>query len=182
MAIIPKFSTEIIDSRLAFRCITGIYNANNNPGGYNSPNSAITDITDAYFILTDSAGKITTINVYTDLPSVLTYEGYFYYPLQDLPFEEDIYKIQYVLKDSTTTYTSTASYKLIAPVTYSLLATLYSKVEDKINDSDLIVYLNQVLLAFDFWETLLSLESLEDNNNSKQFITSINRLGTFKKA
>lgn len=182
MANIPTFTLDIINSQLRFRDTSGIYNVNNNVGGYGSPNAAITDITEAYFTLTDSAGKTTVIDVYTDLPSVLTYEGYFYYPLKDLPAEEDIYKIRYTIKDSTTTYNSEYTYKLIAPVTEALLATMYAKIEDKINDADLVVYTNQILLAWDFWQTLKSLEAKEDNNNSKKFITSINRMGTFKKA
>lgn len=179
MALTPKFELEVIDSQLRIRDITGIYSAGTITGGYGSPNTAITDITSAKLLLTDSAGTITTITLTTDLPSTLVYEGYFYYPLQSLPSVEDIYKAKYVITDSTTTYTSEISYHLIAPVMIAGLNKIYSKIEDKISDKDLTVYSSQVRLAFNLYETLKALVARSDNNNSRRIIQTINRMFTY---
>lgn len=179
MAITPKYELEVINSQLRIRDITGIYGASGNLTGYGSPNTAIANVTYAALVLKDSANNTTTIELTTDFPDSLTYEGYFYYPLQDLPNIEDIYKVNYVIKDSTTTYTSETGYHLIAPITEAGLNSLYAKIEDKIADKDLTVYMNQVRFAFNLWETLKALATIGDNNNSRNIVKSINRLFTF---
>lgn len=182
MSFTPKFDLDLVNSLIRVRDISGIYNANNNPTGWTSPNPALADITEAYITLIDSAGTSTTIDLYDSFPSTLTYEGYWYYDLQSLPAEEDLYKVKYTIKTATSTYYSAEQYYLIAPTTYAGLATMYAKIEDKLNDSDLLPYIQQVKLVNNLWKTLESLKELGDNNNSKRLITTIKRAFTFKVA
>lgn len=180
MALTPKFTLEIKNSQLYIKDITGVYSAANT-GGYDNPGDATTDIstiTGASLALTDSAGTITTYSLTT--PSSLDYEGFFYYDAETLP-SDDVYRAVYTVTTTGGDVTATVDYYLIAPTTYNYLASIYAKIENKINDNDKNEYIAHARTAFDFWETLKALAEKGDNNNSKVFVNNIARIAAYTK-
>ena len=184
MSFKPDFQLDLINSQLRIRDITGIYNLDNNPKGYGAPNPAINGFVTAALELTDSNGTVTIIDLTDDMPSTLVYEGYFYYPLKSLPSIEDIYRVRYgksVDTPAPANYYSDYKYFLLAPNTKIKIDKMYAAIEDKLNDSDLAQYVSQVKIAKTLYETLESLTELEDNNNSRPLVSTIERVLTYNK-
>ena len=92
---------------MTFTETTGAYDASTNVGGWDSPNIDYDDVTDAYITITDSAGSITTYNVFTQLDALSTpWASNTVFTDLTISLPDGLGTVVYTVVTSSTTYTS----------------------------------------------------------------------------
>lgn len=143
--LVPKIDICYASGAFIPSDVTGVYDAEDNTGGYETPNDAGSDVTSAIITVTYPDGTSSEFDVTPQIPDTVT--GDIEFTELDITIQDGIYQVDYEVIADGTTYTHCIKKAFFTLVSCCIEKLILGIVNKSIHDGEDLIYIHSVIEA-----------------------------------